>query len=126
MALSHSFAYQSGRAAVLIFRICELCRAGRLLVVTHIANFVLALMFAICELSEMAKPSLNAKIISLGVSKSYASQIVAGVRAPSLPLALRIFRELGLKFGPLVGATKAEISALEKMSERERVSARAA
>lgn len=66
----------------------------------------------------MAEVSRNAVIVKLGVSKSYASQIVAGVRAPSLSLALRIFRATGMKFGPLVGASQAEIEALEKLARR--------
>lgn len=69
----------------------------------------------------MAEPSLNSKLVALGVSKSYASQIVAGVRAPSLPLAIKIYRAIGVKLGRLAGASKSEIAALERVSQREAV-----
>jgi transcriptional regulator with XRE-family HTH domain len=67
----------------------------------------------------MAEPSLNSKIVALGVSKSYASQLAAGIRVPSLGLALKIYRSIGVKLGPLAGASKTEIAALEKVANRE-------
>lgn len=54
----------------------------------------------------------------LGVTRSYISFIRTEARSPSLALALRIFRELGLKLGPLVGASKAEIAALSRVHSR--------
>jgi hypothetical protein len=57
-------------------------------------------------------------LVGMGLHKSYASQIARRVRNPSLKLALRIFKETGLKFGPLAGASKADIAAAERMAER--------
>ena len=62
--------------------------------------------------------SLYADLKGIGISSSYASQISRGDRTPSLALALRIFRELGVKLGPLVGASKSEIAALERLAGR--------
>lgn len=54
---------------------------------------------------------------ALGIARSYVTQIRGG-RAPSLALALRIHRELGVKLGPIEGASKTEIAALERVAER--------
>jgi len=58
------------------------------------------------------------KLVALGVSQPYASQISRGVRTPSLRLAIRIYRELGVKLGPIAGASSAEIRTLEKVGAR--------
>ncbi|ATC34633.1 helix-turn-helix transcriptional regulator [Caulobacter sp. SL161] len=39
---------------------------------------------------------LGEKLRSLGISKGYVSQLVSGARTPSLELAVRIERELGI------------------------------
>jgi transcriptional regulator with XRE-family HTH domain len=52
----------------------------------------------------------------LGVSVAYASQLLSGVRKPSLELALRYFDDAGVKLGPLVGATDQEIATLRKLA----------
>lgn len=62
-----------------------------------------------------ATPSLAEKLRSIGISASYASQIMTGFRPPSLALALRIHREIGEKLGPIAGATDDEIKALERV-----------
>lgn len=64
------------------------------------------------------EPSLCKQLSAIGISAPYASQISRGVRSPSMALALRIHREIGVKLGPIAGATKAEISALERVAER--------
>lgn len=64
------------------------------------------------------KPSLCSRLVSMGISAPYASQLSRGVRTPSLSLALRIYRQLDVKMGPLVGASKAEIATLERVAER--------
>lgn len=87
-------------------------------VVTHIANFPLAATFALCEHFAMAEGSLNSKLVALGVSKSYASEIVSGDRSPGMTLAIRIYRAIGKKFGPLIGLSEKEIRALEKATNR--------
>jgi len=43
-----------------------------------------------------SQPSLNARLIAIGVSESYASLLANNKRAPSLALALRIESELGI------------------------------
>ncbi len=62
--------------------------------------------------------SLNSRIVALGVSRSYASEIVSGNRSPSVPLAIRIFRKIGVKLGPLVNASEDEINALESVNAK--------
>ena len=52
---------------------------------------------------------------SLGLSRSYASQIAHGRRFPGLRLAIRIWRALGLKLGPLAGLDGAAIARLERL-----------
>jgi transcriptional regulator with XRE-family HTH domain len=41
-------------------------------------------------------PSLNARLIGIGISESYASLLANGHRRPSLSLALKIAAELGI------------------------------
>lgn len=53
------------------------------------------------ELSDMAKakriePTAKALREKLGLSRSYASELASGIRKPSLDLALRIEREMGV------------------------------
>lgn len=57
-------------------------------------------------------PSLNARLMGVGISHSYASMILSGARTPPLPLAIRIFQQTGLKFGLLVGASDQQIDVL--------------
>jgi hypothetical protein len=51
----------------------------------------------------------------MGVNRSYAWQIANGKRAPSQKLAVRVFRETGLKIGPVEGLSDEEIAVLEKL-----------
>lgn len=67
----------------------------------------------------MAEASLNSKLVGLGVNKGYASQIANGKREPSISLALRIFREIGVKLGPIKDASRSEIAALERIEQRK-------
>lgn len=55
----------------------------------------------------------------MGMTKGYASQISNGKRNPSLPLAVKIYRRLGVKLGPIKNATGREIDALEKVSAKQ-------
>lgn len=55
------------------------------------------------------------RLRAIGVNRSYAWQIANGKRAPSQKLAVRIFRETGLKLGPVAGLSEADIAVLEKM-----------
>jgi transcriptional regulator with XRE-family HTH domain len=53
-----------------------------------------------------------------GIARSYVTRIRNGGRQPGMALALRIHRKIGLKLGPLAGATKSEIAAVERVTER--------
>ncbi len=61
---------------------------------------------------EAKTPSLAMQLRGIGVNKSHAYMIAWGKRVPSLPLAVRIHRELGLKLGPVAQMTDAQIKAL--------------
>lgn len=49
----------------------------------------------------------------VGISKSYASEIVNGHRRPSRPLAIHILRRTGWRHSILADLTDAQIDALE-------------
>lgn len=67
-------------------------------------------------MDEAKQPSLATQLRRIGVNKSHAYMIAWKKRAPSLPLALRIHRELGLKLGPLADATDEQIAVLSDMT----------
>jgi hypothetical protein len=54
-------------------------------------------------------------IRAMGVNRSYAWQICHGKRAPSQKLAIRIFRETGLRMGPVADLTDAQIDVLAQI-----------
>lgn len=66
----------------------------------------------------MNKTTLYARLESIGISKPYASQLASGTRTPSLGLALKIYKQLGIKLGPIAGASKADIAATERVASR--------
>jgi transcriptional regulator with XRE-family HTH domain len=61
----------------------------------------------------------------VGISISYASEILTGTRQPSQRLAVRIFRATGRKFGPIIGLSDADIAAIDRI-EQAREGAKAA
>lgn len=63
-------------------------------------------------------PSLAARLVSIGISESYASQLVNRRRRPSLGLALRIHREIGERLGPIADCSPDEIAALERVAAK--------
>lgn len=74
---------------------------------------------AFCNIAGMnASPSLAKQLRGIGISQPYASQIARGKRAPGLQTAIRIFRELGVKLGPIAKASKTEIDALERVGAK--------
>lgn len=78
-------------------------------------------MFAICECCDMKKelkPTTFAKAV--GISVSYASEILKGTRTPSRKLALDIFEKLGVRFPPIEHLSDRDIRALARI---ERVAA---
>lgn len=72
----------------------------------------------------MVKPSPKELSEAVGISQSYASMILsdetdpAKSRSPAMPLAIKIFRRFGLKFGPIAHATDDEIDLLDRLQER--------
>jgi len=80
----------------------------------------LAKTFGIFESVGMnARPehfAVAAKLRSIGISRGHASEIARG-RAPSDPMALRIWRETGLKFGRVASLTDDEIKIFAKAVE---------
>ena len=69
-----------------------------------------------CKLWGMnASPDIALRLREIGVNRSYAWQIANDKRAPSQKLAVRIFRETGLKLGPVADLSDPEIAVLEKM-----------
>lgn len=61
-----------------------------------------------------ASPIKAADLQRIGVSKPYAHQIARG-HSPSVKMALRIFRGLKVKLGPIANLSAKEIAVLEKM-----------
>ena len=47
-------------------------------------------------MEQLSKKERVAALIGIGVSRPYAHHLVNGIRRPSLPLAMRIERELGI------------------------------
>jgi hypothetical protein len=85
-------------------------------VITVFASAWLDRLLAVCKESGMTNGKQNPVITQLrqiGVSGPYASQLTTGARKPSLRLAIKIFREVGLKLGPLEGLDAKEIRTLE-------------
>jgi hypothetical protein len=61
----------------------------------------------------MEIPAVSDIVAQAGISKSYASEIRAGVRRPSRPLAIHIFRVTGWRHQMLDGLTDEQIATLE-------------
>ena len=63
-----------------------------------------------------ATPSLAKRLLDAGVAKGgHAYDLANGRRIPNAPLALRIFRAVGVKLGPVANLSDDEIAVLEKM-----------
>lgn len=58
-------------------------------------------------------PSTTALAASAGISKSYASEIVNGVRKPARSLAIHIFRKTGWRHSSIADLTADQIDTLE-------------
>lgn len=61
---------------------------------------------------------LAERLRGLGISESYASLLARNKRPPSKPLAIHIYREIGVKLGPIAEATDDDIDALERIVGR--------
>jgi hypothetical protein len=55
------------------------------------------------------------RLRGIGISKSYAHELANRKRKPSDVLAIRIFRETGLKLGPIEHAADDDIDALARL-----------
>lgn len=64
----------------------------------------------------MDKPSPTELSKAADISVPYASQILAGLRTPSLTVALRIFDGTGHKLGPLASLSDADIETARRMA----------
>lgn len=66
----------------------------------------------------LAERSLTAAGLAsrVGCDKSYLSHVLAGRKSLYRPVAIRIFREFGVKLGPIAEASDDEIAALERFA----------
>ncbi len=87
---------------------------GSQTVVTLTVKFVLDEMFAVSEhdAMSMTPTELQAKA---GISKGYASDLLAGHKKPSASMALRIFRTTGVKLGPIANLADDEVAVFERV-----------
>lgn len=69
--------------------------------------------------SSPEKRALAKSLRSIGISESYASEIVNDRRTPSMGLALRIHSEIGEKLGPLANLADEDIPALRRAHQPE-------
>lgn len=70
------------------------------------------------ESPDMGTPdqlAFAARLRSIGLSSGYASEIAVNGRKPSDVIALKIWRELGVKVGSLVSLNDDEIAVLAKV-----------
>jgi len=74
----------------------------------------------------MEKPRVKDLVEAVSISKTYASDILAGKQSPSRPLAIEIFRKTGWRHELIAGMTKQEIAVLERVDPWVPVSDRAA
>lgn len=67
-----------------------------------------------CELAApMEQPRPRELVDKAGISKSYASEILNGLRQPSRPLAIHIFRQTGWKHALISDLSDEQIKVLE-------------
>lgn len=78
----------------------------------------------------LVRPKSMNKILieALGCSKGYASEVLSGKNGHkiNIPIAVSVFRNSGLKIGPIENATADEIDTLEKFCGRFQSSRQAA
>lgn len=64
--------------------------------------------------AEPNKPSPSKLAAEIGISVPYASQLLSGDRTPPVPMAIKVFRAIGVKLGPIANASDDEIATLER------------
>ena len=73
-------------------------------------------MFVMCEQYGMqTAPRTSVLATAAGISMSYASEIVNGIRTPSRKLSVRIYRQTGWKPSNILQLSEAEIDMLAKL-----------
>lgn len=95
-----------------MFRLCEI-RSRKS--VWNVRTLLLAHSFVMCELLGMEKPTFKALVEATGISRGYASDILAGNQPPSRPLAVHIFRKTGWKHDLIADLTDEQIDVLESI-----------
>lgn len=60
-------------------------------------------------------PAVSDIVAQAGISKSYASEIRSGVRKPSRPLAIHIFRKTGWRHSLIADLSDEQIAVLEQV-----------
>lgn len=60
-------------------------------------------------------PAVSDIVAQAGISKSYASEIRSGVRKPSRPLAIHIFRKTGWRHSLIADLSDEQIAVLEQI-----------
>lgn len=63
----------------------------------------------------MNKPSIGELMAAIGISKTYASDILASRQDPSRPLAIHIYRRTGWRADCIVDLTEEQIGVLEQI-----------
>ena len=59
------------------------------------------------------EPSMNARVIAVGISKTYASMILSGKAKPARSLSIAIFRATGWRHESIAALTEEQITTLE-------------
>jgi len=68
----------------------------------------------------MKSTPTQSDLVGLGISQTYASLILRGLRSPSKSLAVHIYQELGWMHPVLEGLSKADIEAFARVQPWER------
>ena len=63
----------------------------------------------------MSDVTPKALVEAVNISPSYASMILSGDRVPPMPLAISIWRKLGVKLGPIAEASDDDIEAAARI-----------
>lgn len=95
-----------------MFRLCE---NPIRMSVRKVRTLSLALSFVMCEQTGMQKPTVKQLVDATGISKGYASDILADNQPPSRPLAIHILRKTGWRHPMLADLTDDQLAVLEEI-----------
>ena len=82
-------------------------------------TFPLEFVSVICEQRSMDKPRVKELVAAIGISKTYASDILSGKQPPSRPLAIHIFRKTGWRHESIAELTERHMKVLEEVEPWE-------